>query len=56
MLNDNTFEIEFINNSTNEKIALAKNIYDYLLIDNKDSYVILIQNDYNIHLLYKHRN
>jgi len=47
ILNDKTFEIEFINNSTNEKITLAKNIYDYLLIDNKDSYVILIQNYYN---------
>lgn len=48
LLNDKTLEVEFINNKTNEKVILMKNsLYDYLLIDNKDSYAILIQSDYN---------
>ena len=47
-LNDETSEIEFYNDTTKEKVVLEEDgAYDYLIIDNKDSYVILIQNDIN---------
>jgi membrane protease YdiL (CAAX protease family) len=47
-LNEETFEIELQNDTTKEKIVLTESmVYNYLIIDNKESYVILIQNDIN---------
>lgn len=47
-LNNETYEVEFENKETGKKIVLTEGLaYDYLLLENEDSYVILIQNDYN---------
>jgi len=46
--NEETLAIELRNNITNEKIELTQMFgYDYLIIENEMSFMILIQNDYN---------
>ena len=45
--NSKTYEVEFKNNLTNEKVVLAELANDYLLVENEDSFSILIQNSEN---------
>ncbi len=42
--NGKTKAVEFKNEQTDEKVVLAKEAVDYLLIDNEDSFIIMIQN------------
>ncbi len=45
--NGKSDEIEFRNNKTNSKVTLSNTYEDYLLIENKNNYIIVILVDYN---------